>query len=263
MIIHGTTVALNALIQLKGAKVGLLLHPRPRGLARDPERAQGGRAPLRLPLPAGDHARAAAAADPRHRARPERRPRTDAARRGRRPRAESSSSGARASRRSASRSSGRSSTPSTSGAPASSSRGAPGRARDAVGRPAAADPRVHAHEHRRGERVRRSRSSPATSGQSRRCSPGSATANPLRYVQSNGGLTSGRTFVQRAVSALNSGPAAGPSASLHFATSLGRPQRADARHGRHELGHLARTATGASISSRTSTSAATGSASRS
>ena len=45
--------------------------------------------------------------------------------------------------------------------------------------------------------------------------------NPLRYVQSNGGLTSGRTFVQRAVSALNSGPAAGPSASLHFATRIG------------------------------------------
>jgi N-methylhydantoinase A len=45
--------------------------------------------------------------------------------------------------------------------------------------------------------------------------------NPIRYVQSNGGLTSGRTFVQRAVSALNSGPAAGPSASLHFATRLG------------------------------------------
>jgi N-methylhydantoinase A len=44
---------------------------------------------------------------------------------------------------------------------------------------------------------------------------------PLRYVQSNGGLTSGRTFVQRAVSALNSGPAAGPSASLHFATRIG------------------------------------------
>jgi N-methylhydantoinase A len=44
--------------------------------------------------------------------------------------------------------------------------------------------------------------------------------NPIRYVQSNGGLTSGRTFVHRAVSALNSGPAAGPSASLHFASRL-------------------------------------------
>lgn len=46
--------------------------------------------------------------------------------------------------------------------------------------------------------------------------------NPIRYVQSNGGLTSGRTFVQRAVSALNSGPAAGPSASLYYAGRLGR-----------------------------------------
>ena len=47
--------------------------------------------------------------------------------------------------------------------------------------------------------------------------------NPIRYVQSNGGLTSGRTFVRRAVSALNSGPAAGPSASLYYAGRLGRP----------------------------------------
>ncbi len=46
--------------------------------------------------------------------------------------------------------------------------------------------------------------------------------NPIRYVQSNGGLTSGRTFVQRAVSALNSGPAAGPSASLYYAGRLDR-----------------------------------------
>jgi N-methylhydantoinase A len=45
--------------------------------------------------------------------------------------------------------------------------------------------------------------------------------NPIRYVQSNGGLTSGRVFARRAVSALNSGPAAGPSAALHYAESLG------------------------------------------
>ena len=45
--------------------------------------------------------------------------------------------------------------------------------------------------------------------------------NPVRYVQSNGGLTSGRTFVERAVTALNSGPAAGPSASLYYAGRLG------------------------------------------
>jgi N-methylhydantoinase A len=45
-------------------------------------------------------------------------------------------------------------------------------------------------------------------------------ANPIRYFQSNGGLTSGAVFSRRAVSALNSGPAAGPSAALHYATSL-------------------------------------------
>lgn len=45
--------------------------------------------------------------------------------------------------------------------------------------------------------------------------------NPIRYFQSNGGLTSGRVLSRRAVSALNSGPAAGPSAALHFASSLG------------------------------------------
>jgi N-methylhydantoinase A len=44
---------------------------------------------------------------------------------------------------------------------------------------------------------------------------------PVRYVQSNGGLTSGHTFVRRAVTALNSGPAAGPSASLYYASRLG------------------------------------------
>jgi len=44
---------------------------------------------------------------------------------------------------------------------------------------------------------------------------------PIRYVQSNGGLTSGRVLARRAVSALNSGPAAGPSAALHFARALG------------------------------------------
>jgi N-methylhydantoinase A len=47
-------------------------------------------------------------------------------------------------------------------------------------------------------------------------------SNPIRYVQSNGGLTSGQVLARRAVSALNSGPAAGPSASLHYASGLGR-----------------------------------------
>jgi N-methylhydantoinase A len=47
-------------------------------------------------------------------------------------------------------------------------------------------------------------------------------SNPIRYVQSNGGLTSGHVLARRAVSALNSGPAAGPSASLHYAAGLGQ-----------------------------------------
>jgi N-methylhydantoinase A len=46
-------------------------------------------------------------------------------------------------------------------------------------------------------------------------------SKPIRYVQSNGGLTSGHVLARRAVTALNSGPAAGPSASLHFASGLG------------------------------------------
>ena len=62
--------------------------------------------------------------------------------------------------------------------------------------------------------------------------------NPIRYVQSNGGLTSGRAFSERAVSALNSGPAAGPSASLYYAGRLEPPRCPDARHGRDQLGHL-------------------------
>ncbi len=46
-------------------------------------------------------------------------------------------------------------------------------------------------------------------------------AKPIRYFQSNGGVTSGRVLAQRAVSALNSGPAAGPTAALHYASGLG------------------------------------------
>jgi N-methylhydantoinase A len=46
-------------------------------------------------------------------------------------------------------------------------------------------------------------------------------SKPIRYVQSNGGLTSGGVLARRAVTALNSGPAAGPSASLHYATGQG------------------------------------------
>lgn len=45
--------------------------------------------------------------------------------------------------------------------------------------------------------------------------------NPIRYVQSNGGLTTGPTFTRKALSALNSGPAAGPAASLVYAEAVG------------------------------------------
>jgi N-methylhydantoinase A len=41
-------------------------------------------------------------------------------------------------------------------------------------------------------------------------------AGSLRYVQSNGGLTGGEAFVARAAAALNSGPAAAPAASSFF-----------------------------------------------
>ncbi len=44
----------------------------------------------------------------------------------------------------------------------------------------------------------------------------------IRYVQSNGGITSGQVLAKRAASALNSGPAAGPAAGLHYGTRLGR-----------------------------------------
>lgn len=46
--------------------------------------------------------------------------------------------------------------------------------------------------------------------------------NAIRYMQSNGGLTSGRALAAKAVWALNSGPAAGPSASLVFGHPLGK-----------------------------------------
>ncbi len=44
----------------------------------------------------------------------------------------------------------------------------------------------------------------------------------IRYVQSNGGITSGQVLARRAASALNSGPAAGPTAGLHYGTRLHR-----------------------------------------
>ena len=44
----------------------------------------------------------------------------------------------------------------------------------------------------------------------------------IRYMQSNGGLTSGRFLKDMAISALNSGPAAGPNAGLFFGEALGR-----------------------------------------
>ena len=43
-------------------------------------------------------------------------------------------------------------------------------------------------------------------------------ANPVRYMQSNGGLTSGRFLADKGIYALNSGPAAGPNAGLFFHT---------------------------------------------
>ena len=43
-------------------------------------------------------------------------------------------------------------------------------------------------------------------------------ANPVRYMQSNGGLTSGRFLADKGIYALNSGPAAGPNAGLFFYT---------------------------------------------
>lgn len=45
--------------------------------------------------------------------------------------------------------------------------------------------------------------------------------NQVRYMQSNGGLTSGRFLKNKGVYALNSGPAAGPNAGTYFATSRG------------------------------------------
>ena len=43
-------------------------------------------------------------------------------------------------------------------------------------------------------------------------------ANPVRYMQSNGGLTSGRFLADKGIYALNSGPSAGPNAGLFFHT---------------------------------------------
>ena len=44
----------------------------------------------------------------------------------------------------------------------------------------------------------------------------------IRYLQGSGGIASGDTIVRRAIYAVNSGPAAGPSAGAHFAGLYGR-----------------------------------------
>ncbi len=53
LCINGTTVGLNALIQLKGARGRPAVHPGARGLAGNPARSQGGRPSLRCPVSAG------------------------------------------------------------------------------------------------------------------------------------------------------------------------------------------------------------------
>ena len=45
--------------------------------------------------------------------------------------------------------------------------------------------------------------------------------NQVRYMQSNGGLTSGRFLTDKGIYALNSGPAAGPNAGLFFGEGFG------------------------------------------
>ena len=238
MIIHGTTVALNALIQLKGAKVGLLCT---RGHEdsleiRNGHKEDGHRYDFRYPA-AEMLVLGAAGAGHRTRCRATgacaRRSSRGTSCRG------SRSSGARGSRRSVSRFSGRSFTRSTSGVRASSS---PRRCRESHVT-LSVDLLPQIREYTRTSTVavnayvqpRLARYVEAIE----EMLAGLGYRGPLRYVQSNGGLTSGRVFVQRAVSALNSGPAAGPSASLHFAARLGRQRAAHARHGRDELGHLA------------------------
>jgi N-methylhydantoinase A len=44
--------------------------------------------------------------------------------------------------------------------------------------------------------------------------------HPVRYMQSNGGLTSGRFLMDKGIYALNSGPAAGPNAGLFFGAAF-------------------------------------------
>lgn len=46
-------------------------------------------------------------------------------------------------------------------------------------------------------------------------------AREIRYIQSNGGLTSGQLLKDKGIYALNSGPAAGPNAGLFFGETLG------------------------------------------
>jgi N-methylhydantoinase A len=50
---------------------------------------------------------------------------------------------------------------------------------------------------------------------------GKGFQNQIRYMQANGGFASGEWLVQKPVYAINSGPAAGPTAAIFFAQQLG------------------------------------------
>ena len=134
----------------------------------------------------------------------------------------------------------------------------------ALRRPAAADPRVHAAEHGRGQRLRR----PALAGYieldrddaARARLPQSRALRPVERRPDLGPRRSSQT--RRARAQLRARRRARAPASTSRA-GLGRSERAHARRRRHELRHLADPRRPRSTSSRTSTSAATGSACRS
>ena len=219
-IVHGTTVATNALLERKGARVGLLTTAGHRDVIEMREGLKDDRYNLRMPPPGA--ARAARAAARRSGADARRRACRDAARRAlprpghRRP------SPRAASRRWRSAISTPIVTTRHERATERALRpGAAGRLRVPLLRGAAADQGVRARLHDRRQCLRRPGAvalslAPGASGWSTR-----ATRGPVLIIQSHGGVVPIADAVRIAAGAVLSGPAGGVAGSRYCARLLG------------------------------------------
>ena len=102
-----------------------------------------------------------------------------------------------------------------------------------VGHPAR-DPRVRAHQHGRGQRLRRPGGRALPRARSSRAGRGRHRRRRCTIMQSNGGVDDAEAAMRRPAHMIESGPAAGVIACAHLARATGERQRDLARHGRHD-----------------------------